>query len=180
MFGILRELAVGHLAWTLAVVTAMLTGFGLALALWLKGRDGAAVGCVAAGVAVVFLAYLALVMPVIDEVRSHKQFAADVMACVSPGDLLVANVGEDHELCYLLDRPVVVRGASPTGALWSAGESCVDALRRARAAGRGAYLIVLRHQAAAAGPGFDAVAEESPDRVKSYVLLSYEPTGGSP
>ena len=136
-------------------------------------RERSALIILAASVCVVFVCYQAAFVPVIDRGRSHKAFVAEARRHIADGDMVIANVGEDHELCYLLGPGVLVPGASGQREL---SEGIKGALRRARSEGRGAWYILYRkdHESVPPGPGFHLVAETRGYHRKPLALLAYE------
>ena len=168
-----RELAVEQLPITLAIAGALLGGLTLSLLLWLKRCERSALVILAASLCVVFACYQAVFVPVMDRGRSHRAFVAEARKYIADGDLVIANVGEDHELSYLLGPEVIVPGASGR---WNPHEDIRGALSRARSEGRGAWYIVYRksYESDPPGPEFRLVVRTEGHHRKPLVLLAYE------
>ena len=177
MFARVHTVMAGHLAATVAAVAALLAAFAAALWLWVRGRAAPALALVAGGVAALFLVYSAVLVPVIDDGRSHKAFVAQVAERAGLQDVMIAACGEDHELYYLLGRQGLAPLRSPDARAWLAGESVADALRRARDEGRGAYVIVRRHRTGGLelGPECREVVTEKVPHTKPLALWACEP-----
>jgi hypothetical protein len=139
MLGLVHDQLLNHLPATIGSMMVVAGAFGGALWMWLRRRDMAAAGLVAGGWCVGMLFYVAVIVPIIDDGRTHREFVAEVAKLVGPDDLLMLHVGENHELSYLLDRPLV---DLHTTHYRRPGEDWRQVLLQAAAEGRGAWYIV--------------------------------------
>ncbi|MBN2584712.1 MAG: glycosyltransferase family 39 protein, partial [Planctomycetes bacterium] len=172
-FEVIRGQLAEHLGLTFAMIAAVVVGYVLSIAFWLRRREMAALALVAAATGAMMLFYVAVFVPVIDDARSHKAFAAEALQHIRPGDFVMANVGEDHELCYLLGSDVLV----PLGdGRWKENMRVYDVLDRALAGGRRAWYVIYRDHYLEHPPGkdFRLVLETQGHHRKPLVLLSYK------
>jgi len=173
MFEVSRDKMMENLGLTLGTVGAIFLGCALSVVFWLRRKEQAALVMLGAATGTLMLFYVAVFVPAINEGRSHAAFVAEALRHIKPDDLVVVNVGEDHELCYLLGMDVIVPGASGR---WNDDEGIHGTLDRARRQGRGAWCLLYRsvYDAVPPGPRFRLVAETRGYHRKPVVLLSYK------
>lgn len=177
MFEHLREQVTSSVWLTSTAVAVLLGGFAAALWLWLRGRNVVALAMAGAAVGLLFMGFVSVVVPVLDEGRSHRALAEKIESEIKPTDLVIAGCGDEHELYYLLNRAGIGFLQQPDGVRWRKEELVGEALRRASEEGRGAYLILRRSQLGRVelDPAMHMAEEEPQSHRQPLVLLEYGP-----